>query len=48
MECIAGSVVLSSAEAEFYAMIEAVTRAKGLLSLAKALGFEGISNVIKI
>ena len=37
---------LSSAEAEFYAMIEAVTRARGLISLARELGFEGMSNVV--
>lgn len=34
-----GPYALSSAEAEFYAMIEGVTRAKGLLSLAVELGF---------
>ena len=34
-------IALSSAEAEFYAMIEAVTCAKGLLSLACELGFKG-------
>ena len=34
-----GPYALSSAEAEFYAMIEAVTRAKGLLSLAGEMGF---------
>ena len=39
---------LSSAEAEFYAMIEAVTRAKGLISLARELGFEGMSNVVRL
>ena len=37
---------LSSAEAEFYATIEAVTRAKGLLSLAKELGFQNMSSSI--
>ena len=42
-----GPYALSSAEAEFYAMIEAVTRAKGLLSLAAEMGFEGLSNVIR-
>ena len=41
-----GPYALSSAEAEFYAMIEAVTRAKGLLSLAGELGFHGLSNVV--
>ena len=39
---------LSSAEAEFYAMIEAVTRAKGLISLASELGFRGMSNVVRL
>ena len=43
-----GSYALSSAEAEFYAMIEGVTRAKGLLSLALEMGFEGLSNVIHL
>ena len=42
------AVALSSAEAEFYAMIEGVTRAKGLLSLAVELGFKGLSNVVKL
>ena len=43
-----GPYALSSAEAEFYAMIEAVTRAKGLVSLASELGFVGLSNVIHL
>ena len=43
-----GPYALSSAEAEFYAMIEAVTRAKGLLSLAGEMGFKGLSNVIHL
>ena len=43
-----GAVALSSAEAEFYAMIEGVTRAKGLLSLAKELGFVNVSHVVKL
>ena len=38
---------LSSAEAELYAMVEAVTRAKGLCSLARDLGFD-IGNVIRL
>eukprot|EP00973_Karenia_brevis_P066645 9264658-Karenia_brevis.AAC.1 len=29
-------------------MVEGVTRAKGLLSLAKDLGFEELSNVLKL
>ena len=42
-----GAVALSSAEAEFYAMIEAVTRAKSLISLPFKLGFRGLSNVVQ-
>ena len=38
--------VFVSAEAEFYAMIEAVVRSKGLKSLAKELGCRNISNVV--
>ena len=44
--CTQGAFALSSAEAEFYAMIEAVVRSKGLKSLAKELGFRNISNVV--
>ena len=43
-----GAVALSSAEAEFDAMIEGVTRAKGLGSLSKELGFEDVSNVVQL
>ena len=43
-----GAVALSSAEAEFYAMIEGVTRAKGLLSLALEMGFVDLSNVVHL
>ena len=43
-----GAIALSSAEVEFYAMIEAVLRAKGLLSLASELGFNALFNVVKI
>ena len=43
-----GAVALSSAEAEFYAMVEAVTRAKGLRSLALELGFRELSNVVHL
>ena len=39
---------LSSAEAELYIMVEAVTRAKGLTNLARELGFRGMSNVVRI
>eukprot|EP00973_Karenia_brevis_P071343 9909680-Karenia_brevis.AAC.1 len=43
-----GAYALSSAEAELYAMVEGVTMAKGLLSLAREVGFEELSNVIKL
>ena len=43
-----GAFALSSAEAEFYGMIEGVTRAKGLLSLALELGFGELSNVVHL
>ncbi len=43
-----GTVALSSAEAEFYAMVEAVTRAKGLLTLAKELGWRELSLVVHV
>lgn len=38
---------LSGAEAEFYAMIEAVTRDKGLHSLAWELGIRNVSDVVR-
>ena len=38
---------LSSAEAELYAMVEAATRAKGLVTLAQEVGLN-LSNVIKL
>ena len=44
--CTQGAFALSSAEAEFYAMIEAVVRSKGLRSLAMELGFRNVSNVV--
>ena len=43
-----GALALSSAEAEFYAMVEGVTRAKGLTSIARELGFGDISEVVKL
>ena len=43
-----GPDALSSAEAELYGMIEGVTRAKGLRSLAFELGFRDLSNVVKL
>ena len=41
-------VALSSAEAELYGMVEGVTRAKGLRTLAFELGFRSLRNVIKL
>eukprot|EP00973_Karenia_brevis_P062590 8702460-Karenia_brevis.AAC.1 len=43
-----GAYALSSAEAELYAMVDAVTRAKGLVSLAQEVGFRNLSNVIQL
>ena len=43
-----GAYALSSAEAELYAMIEGVTRAKGLANLARELGYSGLSEVITL
>ena len=43
-----GAVALSSAEAEFYGMIEGVIKAKGLISLAKELGFLDLVNVVHL
>jgi hypothetical protein len=43
-----GAYALSSAEAELYGMVEAATRAKGLLSLARELGFGDLSNTIHL
>ena len=41
-----GAYALSSAEAEFYAIIDGVTRAKGLLNPVKELRFRDLSNVV--
>eukprot|EP00973_Karenia_brevis_P038451 5303730-Karenia_brevis.AAC.1 len=43
-----GAYALSSAEAELYAMVEGVTRAKGLVSLARESGFEELSSVLRL
>ncbi len=43
-----GPIALSSAEAEFYAMVEAVTRSKGLLGLAGELGYEDLSQIVHL
>ena len=42
-----GAYALSSAEAELYAMVEGVARAKGLESLARDLGDNCKNNAIK-
>ena len=38
-----GAVALSSAEAEFYSMVDAVQRAKWLVTVAKEIRFEGVA-----
>ena len=43
-----GAVALSSAEAEFYAMIEATLRTKGLRSLALEMGFNLKTGIINL
>ena len=43
-----GAYALSSAEAEFYAMVEAVSRAKGLRNLAVEVGLSDLENVVHI
>ena len=43
-----GAYALSSAEAEFYAMIEPVLRAKGLRNLAVEVGFTDLENIVHI
>ena len=43
-----GAYALSSAEVEFYVMIEGVMRAKGLISLANESGFEELQNVMEL
>ena len=42
-----GAVALSSAEAEFYALVEAVLRAKGLITVALELGFTSLRTEVK-
>ena len=39
---------LSSAEAELYALVESVTRGKGLVTLSAELGFSDLSGVLKL
>jgi hypothetical protein len=43
-----GAVALSSAEAEFYAMIEAVIRAKWLVTVAVELGWKDLRTEVKV
>ena len=43
-----GAFASSSAEAEFYTMIEAVIRAEGLLMLSSEMGFGEVSNVVHL
>ena len=43
-----GAYALSSAEAELYGMVEAVTRAKGLVTLSREMGFRELSGVIHL
>ncbi len=48
MEFYSGAYALSSADAEFYAMIDAVTRSKGLISLAKEVGLCDLENIVHV
>ncbi len=43
-----GAFAVSSGEAEFYAMVEAVLRAKGLISLMREVGFENVGSVVNV
>lgn len=43
-----GAYALSSAEAELYGMIEGVTRARGLVTLAEELGFGALGSTIRL
>ena len=43
-----GAYALSSAEAELYGMIEGVTRARGLVSLAHESGFGSLESTIRL
>ena len=42
------AIALSSAEAEFYAIVDATLRAKGMLSVLSELGLSGMSNVLEV
>ena len=39
---------MSSAEAELYAMVDEVIRGKGLVSLARELGFRNLSQTLRL
>ena len=41
-----GAIALSSAEAEFYAMVDAVLRAKWMVTVSRELGFTGLGGKI--
>ena len=43
-----GAYALSSAEAELYGMVEGITRAKGLRTLAYELGLRSLRNAIRL
>ena len=43
-----GPIALSSAEAEYYAMVEGAARAKGLQTLAKEIGLLGMDGPITL
>ena len=43
-----GAIALSSGEAELYAIVAAVTRAKALVLLAEELGFKDVGGVVKV
>ena len=43
-----GAYALSCAEAEFYAMVEAVTRSDGLIYLAQEIGLKGLNNIVHL
>ena len=43
-----GALALSSAEAEYYSMVEGVLRSKGLISVARDIGIEGNNGGIRL
>ena len=46
--CSQGAYALSGAEAELYAMVEAVARAKALRNFAIELGFSQLENLVRL